>query len=295
MSQKVVKLLSPAKINLHLKVTGKRKDGYHNIASLFQMVDIFDTITFRQTEKPEIRVTCSMKSIREKDNLAYKAAESLWKPKLGGIHISIDKKIPSGAGLGGGSSNAATVLNGLNRIWQLGLTQKQLASRGAKLGADVPFFLTSPRAWGTGIGDRLRPLPPAEPFYILIVKPKVNVSTMSVYGHVSKRLTIPVIKTTINTTFKKSATFDEAVAHLQNDLGEIVEEMYPVVRSVKRELAKYAGKGVMVTGSGSAVFAIFKSRSGALNAKKGLHDKPWWCSLAKPITDLKHLKPVTVR
>jgi 4-diphosphocytidyl-2-C-methyl-D-erythritol kinase len=295
MSEEVVKLLSPAKINLYLKVTGKRKDGYHNIATLFQMVDLFDTMTFRRVEKPEIRVTCTMKSIREKDNLAYKAAKSLWKPGLGGVHIHIEKKIPSGAGLGGGSSNAATALLALNSIWQLGLTQKGLARKGAILGADVPFFLTSPRAWGTGKGDRLLPLPATEPFYILIVKPKINVSTMSVYEHLSERLTKPVIKTNMMALFTRDINFEKTVRQMQNDLGVVVEEMYPVVRSVKRGLAKYAGKGVMVTGSGSAVFALFKNKKSASDAEKIFRKKPWWCSLVKPLTGMEHTKPVIVR
>jgi 4-diphosphocytidyl-2-C-methyl-D-erythritol kinase len=294
MSGKVIRLLSPAKINLYLKVTGKRKDGYHNIETLFQMIDLFDTMTFRRLEKPEIRVTCSMKNIGERDNLAYKAAKSLWKPGLGGIHIRIEKKIPSGAGLGGGSSNAATTLYLLNSLWQLGLSAKRLAEKGGSIGADVPFFLTSPRAWGTGKGNRLRPLPAAEPFYILLVKPKINVPTMSVYGQLSEQLTNRTRKIKILQWFSECVTYEETVSGLQNDLGGVVEEMYPVVKSIKRELTKYADKGVMVTGSGSTVFAIFKSITSARNAKRNFQSKPWWCALAKPLTGMKHLKPITV-
>ncbi|MBI3581194.1 MAG: 4-(cytidine 5'-diphospho)-2-C-methyl-D-erythritol kinase, partial [Nitrospinae bacterium] len=183
---------SPAKINLLLKITGIRGDGYHNIASIFQMLDLCDLVTFRPNKLGKVRVTCSDRSIPARKNLAYRAATALWEPGLAGVDVILRKKIPVGAGLGGGSSNAATVLWGLNRIWGLGLSRPALRRIGARLGADVPFFLFAPRAWVTGTGDRLRELPAAEKFTVLLVKPRAGSETRKAYEIFDGLLTEPL-------------------------------------------------------------------------------------------------------
>lgn len=280
---------SPAKINLVLKVTGKRKDGYHTLATLFQMLELADTLTFSPDPSGRVRVLCSDRSIPEKKNLVYRAAQLLWRPGLPGVRIEVKKEIPSGAGLGGGSSNAATALMALNHIWRRGLSLKRLRGLAAGLGADVPFFLTAPRAWATGIGDRLTPLPPAADFHILLVKPRVKIPTPLVYRLYDERLTKKPTLLKMNAIFKKRGILlEDTVRFLENDLEDAVLETWPVVNRIKRELIVSGGKGVMVSGSGSTVFALFSSRREALAAQRALSRRPWWCGVTSPKGDMQH-------
>ncbi|MBI5178298.1 MAG: 4-(cytidine 5'-diphospho)-2-C-methyl-D-erythritol kinase [Nitrospinae bacterium] len=290
MRPKPLTVESPAKVNLLLKITGIRKDGYHTIASLFQMVELCDRITFSPAPSGTVRVTCSGQAIRQKDNLAYNAAMALWRPGLPGVRIHIEKKIPSGAGLGGGSSNAATVLSVLNRLWGLGLSPAALRAKGARLGADVPFFLFGPRAWVTGIGDGLLPLPPAERFCLLLVKPRVKVPTVKAYRDFDAQLTHPLKSYKIPAVFRKEGVLlDDAAGFLENDLEKTVLGAFPVVATIKRKLIDLGAKGVMLTGSGSAVFALFKSPRLAFAARRKLSKQPWWCEVTLPRESMKHL------
>ncbi len=287
---KTATILSPAKINLFLKITGKRKDGYHNIATLFQMIDLYDKITFSPSPKREIEITCSKEGIPPETNLVYLAAQALWKPGLPGVSIHIEKNIPVGAGLGGGSSNCATALFALNRLWKLGLPQKKLMAKGKKLGADVPFFLFGPRAWGTGTGDRLTPLPPAEPFHILLVKPSEGAPTAKIYETFSLGLTKPLSRTKIPFEFKGLVLFEDTVAYLINDLEKTVVMMHPAVGTIRKALTGEHCKGVMLSGSGTTVFGLFKDKPSADQALRKISRKQWWCRLAKPLTSMKHFK-----
>ncbi len=280
---------SPAKINLILKITGIRKDGYHTLATLFQMLELADTLTFSPDPSGRVRVICSDRSIPEKKNLVHRAAQLLWRPGLPGVRIDVKKVIPSGAGLGGGSSNAATALMALNHIWRRGLPPEGLRKLGAGLGADVPFFLTSPRAWATGIGDKLTPLPPAADFHILLVKPRVKIPTPRVYRLYDDRLTKKPTLIKINPIFnKKGFLLEDTVRFLENDLENVVLETWPVVKRIKRELIGSGAKGVMLSGSGSTVFALFNSRREALAVRRALSRQPWWCHLTSPRGDMHH-------
>ena len=280
---------SPAKINLILKVTGKRKDGYHTLATLFQMLNLADTLTFSPDPSGRVRVICSDRSIPEKKNLVHRAARLLWRPGLPGVRIDVKKEIPGGAGLGGGSSNAAAALMALNHVWRLGLSPERLRRLAAGLGADIPFFLTAPRAWGTGIGDKLTPLPPAADFHILLVKPRVKIPTPLVYRLYDERLTKKPALLRINTIFKKEGILlEDTVRFLENDLENVVLETWPVVKRIKRELIDSGGKGVMLSGSGSTVFALFNSRREALAAQRALSRRPWWCRVTSPKGDMQH-------
>ncbi|MBI5638518.1 MAG: 4-(cytidine 5'-diphospho)-2-C-methyl-D-erythritol kinase [Nitrospinae bacterium] len=286
---KKLSVASPAKINLVLKVTGKRKDGYHTLATLFQMLELADTLTFSPDPSGRVRVICSDRSIPEKKNLVYRAAQLLWRPGLPGVRIEVKKEIPSGAGLGGGSSNAATALMALNHIWHCRLSPERLRGLAAGLGADVPFFLTAPRAWATGIGDRLTPLPPAADFHILLVKPRVKIPTPMVYRLYDERLTKKPTVLRMNPIFnKKGFLLKDTVRFLENDLEDAVLETWPVVNRIKRELIDSGGKGVMVSGSGSTVFALFSSRREALAAQRALSRRPWWCRVTSPKGDMQH-------
>jgi 4-diphosphocytidyl-2-C-methyl-D-erythritol kinase len=283
---------SPAKINLLLKITGIRRDGYHNIASVFQMLDLCDVVTFRPNKLGKVRVTCSDRSIPARKNLAYLAAMALWKPGLPGVDISLRKKIPVGAGLGGGSSNAATVLWVLNRVWGLGMSLTALRRIGARLGADVPFFLFAPRAWVTGVGDRLRELPPAQKFAVLLVKPPVRSETKKAYEIFDGLLTEPLKSRKMPSQIgKRGFSFKATVKILENDLEKGVMKAHPVLAVVARELRSLNGSGVMLTGSGSAVYALFGNRAEALSAKRKIAGRFfWWSSVAAPRHSMRHLK-----
>lgn len=285
-----VTVKSPAKINLILKITGRRKDGYHNLATLFQMVDLCDTMTFYPLIEPKIEVTCSNGTISKKSNLAFLAAQKLWKPGLPGVRIDIDKKIPVGAGLGGGSSNAATTLYLLNRLWKLRHSPASLRSIGKKLGADVPFFLYAPRAWATGIGDKLTRLPEAEKFYVLLVKPMINIPTAKIYRQIGKLLKNQFRLVRISRRLKKRVSFESTVEMLENDLEETVSDMYPITGKVRGKLRMLGSKGVMLSGSGSTVFALFKSLSEANSVYNKLSGGPWYCAVARTINSMKHLE-----
>ncbi|MDH5542719.1 MAG: 4-(cytidine 5'-diphospho)-2-C-methyl-D-erythritol kinase [Nitrospinota bacterium] len=282
--------LSPAKINLILKVTGKRKDGYHNIATLFQMVGLYDKLTFAPDTGGKVTVACNVPGMEEKDNIVYKAAMSLWKPGCKGVSIRIEKNIPVSAGLGGGSSNAATALAVLNRFWGLGLSGARLATKAKNLGADVPFFLSAPRAWATGIGERLTPLPNCEKFHILLVNPGISVPTVEIYRHLPPELTTKPGIIKIPRRIREYISYEDTVDFLENDLERTVELRYPLVTLVKKELGRYAQKGVMVSGSGATVFALFKSKNEADAAIKGMKQIGWWCSLVEPLDSMGHLE-----
>ncbi len=281
---------SPAKVNLVLKITGIRKDGYHTLATLFQMLDLADTLTFSPMKGQGVRVVCSDRSIPQKKNLVYRAAMLLWRTGLPAVRIDVKKEIPSGAGLGGGSSNAATALMALNRIWGLRHPAARLQKLGAGLGADIPFFISAPRAWATGIGDRLTPLPPAGDFCLLLVKPRVKIPTPLVYRLYDEGLTKKPTILKMNTAFKKEGILLEDTARfLENDLESVVLKHWPVIVQIKRELLNAGGKGVMLTGSGSAVFALFENRREALRAERSLSGRPWWTRVTSPRKDMHHV------
>jgi len=174
---------SPAKINHFLHITGKRQDGYHNIQTLFQFLELHDTLTFEQTEENEIIVTPKIENTSPEQNLIYKAAHLLKTQNniTQGIKIHCEKKIPIGGGLGGGSSNAATTLKALNQIWNLNKTKKQLIELGKKLGADVPIFIHSQAAWAEGIGDIFYDATPEETWILLII-PQTKVTTAKIFN-----------------------------------------------------------------------------------------------------------------
>jgi 4-diphosphocytidyl-2-C-methyl-D-erythritol kinase len=287
---------SPAKINLLLKITGIRKDGYHNIASIFQMIDLCDTLTFSPQQIGKVRVACSDKSIPLKKNLVWRAAMALYKPGLPGVKIHVKKVIPSGAGLGGGSSNAATVLYVLNQIWRLGLTDKELRGVGAKLGADVPFFLFAPRAWVYGIGDKLSELPNAEKFAALLVKPRQKVSTVKAYKDFDLGLTKPLKSFKMPARIRvEGFSLENTAGLLQNDLEVAVFKSYPALGRIRRALQGLSGKGALLTGSGSAMFVLFAKKSEA--EKAGREVSAWkiqlWSKVVLPRNSMGHLKEIS--
>ena len=255
---KQLTLHTAAKINLSLDVTGRRPDGYHTLESIFQSVDIYDTITLTAADGDGISLSCDAPNVPcDERNLAWKAAEALLlaSDKRAEISILLHKEIPSGAGMGGGSSDAAGVLWGLNRLLDCGFTNAQLREIGVKLGADVPFLLLGGTAYAEGVGEILTPLPAAPGLRLILVKGTESVSTPAAYkaidalespAHPDTPAMLQAIRTGDAALLKKSC----------GNLFEQAIDCSDVTRAKKRLLACGAEYAVM-TGSGAAVFGIF--------------------------------------
>jgi len=253
---KTVTLLAPAKINYLLDVIGKRPDGYHDLRMIMQRVNLCDEITLTLTENPGIKVTCNSKYAPDgSENIAWKAAQTLLDRSevAYGVNIEIIKNIPVAAGLGGGSSDAATVLMGMNELLQLGLLEGELMESGCKLGADVPFFIFKNTALAEGIGDKLTPISNMPKCWILLVNPGVHVSTAWVYR--SLQLTS---RASLNRLPKFFDSIEQIVSILSNDLESVTIPAFPVIADIKSKLIRLGAVGSMMSGSGSTVFGIFK-------------------------------------
>ncbi len=279
-------LRSPAKINLGLRVVARRPDGYHDIESALQMVALADEIVLTPQEE---RITCEVAGAdlpADEDNLAVRAAHVL-KAHAGvdrGVHITLRKRIPVGAGLGGGSSNAAAVLLGLRRLWDLAVPQEALVALGASLGADVPFFLTAAAAWAEGKGDALAPLPPLEGLGIVLVNPGFPVSTSWAYGEVTFGLTKATKALSMLRFLLEMKRFTEIGPYLHNDFEPLVERSYPDVAMIKEALSEGGALGVALSGSGPTVFGLFPDAVPA-DVTSGLARPGWTVVATEPITD----------
>ena len=246
MSKQVIETLSPAKLNLFLHVTGQRDNGYHELQTAFQLLDWGDRMRFEITETPGITLHPPVAGVPNEDNLIFRAAASLGLPEDRGIAISIEKVIPMGGGLGGGSSNAAVTLLALNDLFDLGYSVDELATKGAALGADVPVFVRGTSAWAEGIGDELMPLElPA--CWFVIIYPDCHVSTQEIFGAPELTRNTPPITV--------SAFFEGPV---RNDLQPVVESRYKQVSTAIKWLSNHGS--AMMTGSGACVFASFQSQ-----------------------------------
>jgi 4-diphosphocytidyl-2-C-methyl-D-erythritol kinase len=257
----LIHVKSPAKINLFLAVKERRIDGYHEIISLMCRVRLFDALTIRFGFEDHA-VFCSSPNVPENEtNLAYRAAVVFFdnlpdsqKHERMGVSISIAKRIPVGAGLGGGSSNAASVLMGLNRFYGNVFSKKQLMQMGRSLGADVPFFVFKKPALASGIGEQLSAFNRIPPYHVLLVFPGESISTQEVYKNLNLGLTKCEQKLN-GLLFKKEAFAGEK--HLCNDLETVTESVCPEIVSIKRQLMRHGAKGAMMTGSGTTVFGLF--------------------------------------
>lgn len=265
-----IELTAPAKVNLVLKVLSKRKDSYHNLLTLFERISISDTIKISRIAKGII-VTCDKRvTSKAQDNIAYKAAELILNAAgaKAGVKIHIKKRIPIAAGLGGGSSDAATVLIGINRLLGLKISKDRLMRLGAKLGADVPFFiLGTPYAVGRGIGDKLKKLDSKAKFSHILVYPGFKVATKDVYSHLDLGLTTR--RGDAKITLPKDRDSLEGLLH--NDLEDVVVKRRPVIGKIIRCLASSLGRRVMVSGSGPSVFCLYGTRKEAVEARKRLY------------------------
>lgn len=244
-------LPAPAKLNLFLHITGRRADGYHDLQTVFQFIDLQDSISLSLRNDAMIKRVTANADVAEADDLMVKAAQLLAKAAsvTRGVDIGIDKRIPMGAGLGGGSSDAATVLVGLNSLWEINFSTHQLAELGQKLGADVPVFVHGHAAWAESTGNELTFFDPPTAIYLLIVPP-VHVSTAKIFTH-------PAL--TRDSSPIKIADFVEGQGH--NDLETVVRQEYAAVDQVIKWLQQFAQP--RMTGTGSGVFIQVDSRSEA--------------------------------
>ena len=241
-----VKFLAPAKINRFLKIISKRNDGYHDLQSCFQIIDLCDEIYFKVRDDNQINLQYISKSFD--NDLILKAANKILNKTDLGIDIALNKKIPIGAGLGGGSSDAAITILALNKIFNLGFKLEQLEEMGLTLGADVPFFIRGQNAWVEGIGEKITPIQLEEQTFLLAV-PDVQISTKQVFSS---------LKLTKNTIpLKMSALIsDDGIDRVPNDLEEVSLRLFPGLKDVKNWLMQY-GQPKM-TGTGSAFFCRIK-------------------------------------
>ncbi len=288
-----MKLLAPAKINWFLLAGEKRPDGYHDILSLMQFIDLFDEIELEPHE--EIIVESDL-NIPATENLAYKAAMKV-RETTGckyGVRISIKKNIPPGAGLGGGSSDAASTLIGLNKLWGLGLSTEELTEIGALIGSDIPFFLNGPSAIVKGRGDIIEKIEIKDTYILLLVKPEFSISTAWAYSELdrirrqnknsvteeqetwnSEVLTHSSLKTVLRGSFFTEPIF------FRNDLEEPVFKSFPFLKDIKNNLSEKGALYSAMTGSGSVIFGVFKSEQEASEAKDKF--KKHWTKIVRTI------------
>mgnify|MGYP004578408935 CR=1 FL=1 len=256
-----IKLKARAKINLGLDVVRKREDGYHEVRMIMQMINLYDKITIRRITESEIRVTTNLPYLPvNEDNLVYRAAKLLMDEfqVTEGVEIELQKYIPVAAGMAGGSSDAAAVMVGINRIFHLGLTKKQLMERGVKIGADVPFCIMRGTALAEGIGEVLTPLPAMPHCSLVIAKPKIHVSTKFVYGNLkaNELKEHPDIDGQVQAL--REGSLEQLVAKMGNVLETVTVPAYPVIDEIKKTMLKNDAMGAMMSGSGPTVFGVFE-------------------------------------
>ena len=239
----MIRVPSPAKLNLFLHITGRRKNGYHELQTIFQLIDLYDWMIFTPTLDEQIEID-GLSEVRPEENLIYRAAQIL-RPhakKFCGLNIKIEKNIPMGAGLGGGSSNAATTLIVLNQLWECGLNQEQLADYGVKLGADVPIFIYGKNAWAEGIGEHLSFIDLDQKQFI-ILKPDCFISTQLLFSQ--KTLTRDS-KTT------KFCAYQLEPSNFGNNFEPLARQLYPEVEEAMQYLDQFGQ--AKLTGTGACVF-----------------------------------------
>ena len=262
MSDNNVNLLTlpaPAKINLFLHITGRRSDGYHELQTLFQLLDYGDELDFLKTDDGKITLTCQDETLGSpEDNLVTRAARLLQQHTRTqcGAEITLRKKLPAGAGLGGGSSDAATTLLGLNHLWQTQLSLSELATLGLTLGADVPVFVQGHSAWAEGIGETLTPVTLPEPFFV-VLSPACHVNTGEIFSHQQlTRDSSPI----------KMAAF--LAGQSRNDCETLVRRLYPEVDAAIKWLSQFGP--ARLTGTGSSLFAPMPSEQAARDVLQAL-------------------------
>ena len=261
---------APAKLNLMLRIVGQRPDGYHLLQTVFQFIELCDWITFHPVSGDCVSLQQTIPGVEEADDLTIRAARLL-KDVTGcplGVCIEVEKNLPMGGGLGGGSSDAATTLIVLNQLWDLQLSVEKLMELGLTLGADVPVFVYGYSAWAEGVGEKLEKILPAEQ-WVVVIKPECHVNTKEIFS--AKHLT---------RDSKSIKIADFIAGQHQNDCVDVVCESYPSVKEALVDLSAFAQ--ARLTGTGACVFAQFDSELKAISAFKSLQAK-WQVYLSKGV------------
>ena len=266
-----MRLKALAKINLGLDVLRRKEDGYHEVKMIMQTINLHDQIHMKKIEEEEIRVRTNLYYLpTNENNLVYKAAKML-KDEFnlpGGISINLKKVIPVAAGMAGGSSDAAAVLFGMNKMYGLKLSMQELKDRGVKLGADVPYCIMRGTALAEGIGEKLTKLPAMPKCHILIAKPPINVSTKFVYENLHANDLKPEDHPSVDIQLEalKEGNLEKLVANMGNVLERVTVPAYPVIDEIKQLMVDAGAMGAMMSGSGPTVFGIFESYAKAKEA-----------------------------
>ncbi|MCX5717859.1 MAG: 4-(cytidine 5'-diphospho)-2-C-methyl-D-erythritol kinase [Nitrospirae bacterium] len=283
-------LKTPAKINWFLSVLGKREDGYHEILSLMQSISLYDHLTFEHSDRVEVITEAD---IPIEENLVYRAAVLL-KEKLSvnkGAVITLKKDIPLSAGLGGGSSDAACALSGLDRLWELRLKNEELIKFGGMLGSDIPFFFKAPIAVVRGRGEIVTALEAGSRHIIVIVKPALGISTKWAYSEMS-RLLPELTKRDNNIKLFCQALemqdFESIALMMKNDLELPVIREFQVIGEIKDRLLTMGAKASLMSGSGPTVFGVFNSREKAEDAERSM--KPCWSRVVETLIEVRSEK-----
>jgi 4-diphosphocytidyl-2-C-methyl-D-erythritol kinase len=275
---KTLRIEAPAKVNYRLDVLRKRPDGYHELRMVMQRIDLCDSIEITLSENPGIRVACGREGVPDgPGNIAWRAADLLLKlaERKPGIDIKITKRIPVAAGMGGGSSDGAAVLMGVNELLGLGLSEQRLMEIGVTLGADVPFFIFKRTALAEGIGERLSAIERVPAAWLAIVNPNIHVSTAWVYQNL--QLTTGRNENIIPRLYESIA---DICAILSNDLESVTVKRHPIIAEIKEQLLRAGACGALMSGSGPTVFGVFESEAAARRAATDLARNAGWFSVA---------------
>jgi len=267
---------APAKLNLFLHITGQREDGYHLLQTVFQLIDLTDQLKFTLTQDGAITRASTLAGVAEEDDIVVKAArllQSYSHSSLGAI-ITVDKKLPMGGGLAGGSTDAATTLVALNKLWGCGLDIAQLCELGLTLGADVPVFIQGHSAWAEGVGEQLQAIELPENWF-LVINPGISVSTTEIFRSTELRRDCP---TSTIRDFLATASAQENQAGFTNVFTPLVRKQYPKIDAAMQDLAEFAEP--KLTGTGGCIFAAFSSQTDAQDAFARLSSR-WQAWLAR--------------
>lgn len=268
-----ISLKALAKINLGLDVVRRREDGYHEVRMIMQTVQLYDRLDIKRTQEPGIQIQTNLSFLPvNENNLIYKAAKLLMDEFsiTDGVSVKLDKRIPVAAGMAGGSTDAAAMLIGVNRLFSLGLTKRELMERGVQIGADVPYCIMRGTALAEGIGEALSPLPPMVKCPVLIAKPSISVSTKFVYQNLKLDDTTihPDIDRLIDDI--KAKNLHDIAAHMGNVLETVTIPNYPVIDEIKKHMLSNGAVGAMMSGSGPTVFGLFDDEDTAKKAYKAM-------------------------
>ena len=262
---------APAKINIGLDVVGRREDGYHEVRMIMQSIRLFDRLTLDRKKDPGVRLTTNLKFLpTDENNLIVKSAKMLMKEfnLEGGLNINLEKRIPVAAGMAGGSTDAASTMIAINQMYDLNLSNSQLMKRAAKIGADIPYCIMKGTALAEGIGEKLSTVPKLPNCTVLIVKPKIHVSTKEVYSKLTldENTIHPDINVMIDDLKKKD--LEGLCSHIGNTLEGVTIPMYPEIDDIKKFMMENGALGSLMSGSGPTVFGIFDDKDKATRAKE---------------------------